>query len=79
MRKGKKKKWLWSYCDINPLLFGPDLAVELADLDLESTMPDSPATSTTPSCDDMWKEDLQEEEEVSKFFKTRMWLLRQLL
>ena len=44
------------------------LAVE-PDLDVESVIPDAPATSTTPSCDDMRKEDLQEEEELSKFFE----------
>ncbi|XP_019855292.1 PREDICTED: uncharacterized protein LOC109584126 [Amphimedon queenslandica] len=57
--------------DINPPLFDPEVAVELqvSDLDLESAMPDAPATSTTHSCDDMRKEDLQEEEELSKFFE----------
>ena len=57
--------------DINPPLFDPEVAVELqvSDLDVESVTPDVPATSTTPSCDDMRKEDLQEEEELSKFFE----------
>ena len=57
--------------DINPPLFDPEVAVELqvSDLDVESVTPDAPATSTTPSCDDMRKEDLQEEEELSKFFE----------
>uniref|UniRef100_A0A1X7VB99 DUF7869 domain-containing protein n=2 Tax=Amphimedon queenslandica TaxID=400682 RepID=A0A1X7VB99_AMPQE len=57
--------------DINPPLFDPEVAVELqvSDLDLESAMPDAPATSTTHSGDDMRKEDLQEEEELSKFFE----------
>ena len=57
--------------DINPPLFDPEVAVELqvSDLDVESVTPDAPATSTTPSCDDMRKEDLQKEEELSKFFE----------
>uniref|UniRef100_A0A1X7SG01 Uncharacterized protein n=1 Tax=Amphimedon queenslandica TaxID=400682 RepID=A0A1X7SG01_AMPQE len=57
--------------DINPPLFDPEVAVELqvSDLDLESATPDVPATSTTHSCDDMRKEDLQEEEDLSKFFE----------
>ena len=57
--------------DINPPLFDPEVAVELqvSDLDVESVTPDAPATSTTPSCYDMRKEDLQEEQELSKFFE----------
>uniref|UniRef100_A0A1X7TWR1 Uncharacterized protein n=1 Tax=Amphimedon queenslandica TaxID=400682 RepID=A0A1X7TWR1_AMPQE len=57
--------------DNNTPLFDPEVAVELqvSDLDLESAMPEAPATSTTHSCDDMRKEDLQEEEELSKFFE----------
>uniref|UniRef100_A0A1X7UJL8 Uncharacterized protein n=1 Tax=Amphimedon queenslandica TaxID=400682 RepID=A0A1X7UJL8_AMPQE len=57
--------------DINPPLFDPEVAVELqvSDLDFESATPDAPATSTTHSCDDMRKEDLQEEEDLSKFFE----------
>uniref|UniRef100_A0A1X7V567 Uncharacterized protein n=1 Tax=Amphimedon queenslandica TaxID=400682 RepID=A0A1X7V567_AMPQE len=57
--------------DINLPLFDPEVAVELqvSDLDLESAMPDASATLTTHSCDDMRKEDLQEEEELSKFFE----------
>ena len=53
------------------LWFDPEVAVELqvSYLDVESVTPDAPATSTTPSCDDMRKEDLQEEEELSKFFE----------
>ena len=45
--------------DINP-----EVAVELqvSDLDVESVTPEALATSTTPSCDDMRKKDLQEEE-----------------
>ena len=45
--------------DINP-----EVAVELqvSDLDLESVMPEALATSTLPSCDDMTKKDLQQEE-----------------
>uniref|UniRef100_A0A1X7U0B4 Uncharacterized protein n=1 Tax=Amphimedon queenslandica TaxID=400682 RepID=A0A1X7U0B4_AMPQE len=47
-----------------------EVAVELqvSDLDLESATPDAPATSTMHSCDDMRKQDLQEEE-LSKFFE----------
>uniref|UniRef100_A0A1X7V730 Uncharacterized protein n=1 Tax=Amphimedon queenslandica TaxID=400682 RepID=A0A1X7V730_AMPQE len=57
--------------DINPPLFDPEVAVELqvSDLDFESATPDAPATITTHSCDDVRKEDLQEEEELSKLFK----------
>uniref|UniRef100_A0A1X7U187 Uncharacterized protein n=1 Tax=Amphimedon queenslandica TaxID=400682 RepID=A0A1X7U187_AMPQE len=51
--------------DNNPPLFDPVVAVELqvSNLDLESGMPDAPATSITDSCDDMMMEDLPEEEE----------------
>uniref|UniRef100_A0A1X7U1T6 Uncharacterized protein n=1 Tax=Amphimedon queenslandica TaxID=400682 RepID=A0A1X7U1T6_AMPQE len=51
--------------------FDPEVAVELqvSDLDLESAMTDAPATSTTHSGDDMRKEDLQEEEELSMLFE----------
>ena len=56
---------------INPPLFDPEVAVELqvSELDLEPATPDAPATLTTPSYDDMRKEDLQEEEELSQFFE----------
>uniref|UniRef100_A0A1X7UP89 Uncharacterized protein n=1 Tax=Amphimedon queenslandica TaxID=400682 RepID=A0A1X7UP89_AMPQE len=55
--------------DINPPLFDLEVAVELqvSDLDLELATPDALATLTTHSCDDMRKEDLQEEKELSKF------------
>uniref|UniRef100_A0A1X7V3J0 Uncharacterized protein n=1 Tax=Amphimedon queenslandica TaxID=400682 RepID=A0A1X7V3J0_AMPQE len=56
--------------DIDPPLFDPEVAVELqvSDLELESVMPDAPAALTTHTCDDMRKED-QQEEELSKFFE----------
>uniref|UniRef100_A0A1X7V791 Uncharacterized protein n=1 Tax=Amphimedon queenslandica TaxID=400682 RepID=A0A1X7V791_AMPQE len=44
--------------DIDPPLFDPDGAVELLHLYLEVVTPDTPATSTTPSCDDMRKEEV---------------------
>uniref|UniRef100_A0A1X7UJP5 Uncharacterized protein n=1 Tax=Amphimedon queenslandica TaxID=400682 RepID=A0A1X7UJP5_AMPQE len=57
--------------DINPPLFDPEVAVELqvSCLDFESATPDAPATSTAHSCDNMRMEDLQEEEELSKFIE----------
>uniref|UniRef100_A0A1X7VSY6 Uncharacterized protein n=1 Tax=Amphimedon queenslandica TaxID=400682 RepID=A0A1X7VSY6_AMPQE len=57
--------------DVDLPLFDPEVAVELqvSDLQLVSVTPDAPATLTTHSCDDMRKEDLQEEEELSKLFK----------
>uniref|UniRef100_A0A1X7T0K5 DUF7869 domain-containing protein n=1 Tax=Amphimedon queenslandica TaxID=400682 RepID=A0A1X7T0K5_AMPQE len=73
VEEGKEEEKETKDCDedINPPLFDPEVAVELqvSDLDLESAMPDAPATSTTHSGDDMRKEDLQEEEELSKFFE----------
>uniref|UniRef100_A0A1X7V633 Uncharacterized protein n=1 Tax=Amphimedon queenslandica TaxID=400682 RepID=A0A1X7V633_AMPQE len=55
--------------DIYPPLFDPEVVVELqvSDLDFESAVRDSPATSTGHSCHDMRKEGQQEEEELSKF------------
>ena len=49
--------------DINPPLFDPEVALEIqiSDLDVESVesvTPDTPATSTTPSGDDIRKENL---------------------
>uniref|UniRef100_A0A1X7V7P9 Uncharacterized protein n=1 Tax=Amphimedon queenslandica TaxID=400682 RepID=A0A1X7V7P9_AMPQE len=73
VEEGKEEEKETKDCDedINPPLFDPEVAVELqvSDLDLESAMPDAPATSTTHSGDDMRMEDLQEEEELSKFFE----------
>uniref|UniRef100_A0A1X7U668 CCHC-type domain-containing protein n=1 Tax=Amphimedon queenslandica TaxID=400682 RepID=A0A1X7U668_AMPQE len=73
VEEGKEEEKETKDCDedINPPLFDPEVAVELqvSDLDLESAMPDAPATSTTHSGDDMRKEDLHEEEELSKFFE----------
>uniref|UniRef100_A0A1X7T2F0 DUF7869 domain-containing protein n=1 Tax=Amphimedon queenslandica TaxID=400682 RepID=A0A1X7T2F0_AMPQE len=73
VEEGKEEEKETKDCDedINPPLFDPEVAVELqvSDLDLESAMPNAPATSTTHSGDDMRKEDLQEEEELSKFFE----------
>uniref|UniRef100_A0A1X7U6B0 Uncharacterized protein n=1 Tax=Amphimedon queenslandica TaxID=400682 RepID=A0A1X7U6B0_AMPQE len=62
VEEGKEEEKETKDCDedINPPLFDPEVAVELqvSDLDLESAMPDAPATSTTHSGDDMRKEDL---------------------
>uniref|UniRef100_A0A1X7VKS5 Uncharacterized protein n=1 Tax=Amphimedon queenslandica TaxID=400682 RepID=A0A1X7VKS5_AMPQE len=73
VEEGKEEENETKDCDedTNPPLFDPEVAVELqvSDLDLESATPDAPATSTTHSCDDMRKEDLQEEEDLSKFFE----------
>uniref|UniRef100_A0A1X7VSL8 Uncharacterized protein n=1 Tax=Amphimedon queenslandica TaxID=400682 RepID=A0A1X7VSL8_AMPQE len=73
VEEGKEEEKETKDCnvDINPPLFDPEVAVELqlSDLDLESATPDAPGTLTTHSCDDVRKKDLQEEEELSKFFQ----------